>query len=293
MRFKAARYADRQGMDFGFLLRSNAQVRFGLAAITLFVLLAVAAPILSPYSPFETDILNRLQKPSWDHPFGTDSFGRDVLSRFLYGARYSVVVGALTMAVTTVLGTALGMLSGYVGGWLDLALMRFAEALMAIPAVLLAIALVAILGNNLFNLVLALSIAYVPRLARIARSLVLSLREELYVTSARSIGASPSRIVFHYLLPQLLPAILVQSSFIIAYAVIAEAGLSFLGVGIQPPTPSWGSMLSDGRTYMAIAPWITIIPGLGIMAIVLSLNQFGDGLRDSLDPRLTNGKRAE
>ncbi len=273
---------------FGRLVVGNPQILFGVVVLVVLIAAALFAPLIAPYGPAETNIMNRLKPPSWSHPFGTDAFGRDVFSRVVHGARYSVIIGALTMLTTTFFGTALGIVSGYLGGLLDMVLMRLTEAFMAIPAVLLAIALIAILGNNLGNLVIALTVAYVPRLARIVRSLMLSLREELYVESGRSIGAGPLRIVIHYMLPQLLPAILVQSSFIIAYAVIAEAGLSFLGVGVQPPAPSWGGMLSDGRTYMAIAPWITIFPGLGIMLIVLSLNQLGDGLRDALDPRLRN-----
>ncbi|SLN75583.1 ABC transporter permease [Oceanibacterium hippocampi] len=273
---------------FGRLVAGNPQILFGVVVLVMLVAAALFAPLIAPYGPAETNIMNRLKPPSWAHLFGTDAFGRDVFSRVVHGARYSVIIGALTMLTTTFFGTALGIVSGYLGGLLDMILMRLTEAFMAIPAILLAIALIAILGNNLGNLVIALTVAYVPRLARIVRSLMLSLREELYVESGRSIGARPLRIVIHYMLPQLLPAILVQSSFIIAYAVIAEAGLSFLGVGVQPPAPSWGGMLSDGRTYMAIAPWITIFPGLGIMLIVLSLNQLGDGLRDALDPRLRN-----
>lgn len=268
------------------LIHNNGQILFGICVLLVLSLLAAFASLLVSYAPEATAVMNRLKPPSSDHLFGTDAFGRDVFSRFAYGARYSLIIGAATMLATTVIGTAIGVFSGYVRGVIDLLLMRVMEAFMAIPAILLAIALLAILGNNLANLVIALSIAYIPRLARIARGITLSIGEELYVESARAVGARPLRVVFHYILPQLLPAILVQSSFVFAYAVISEAGLSFLGVGVQPPAPSWGGILSDGRTYMAIAPWITVFPGLGIMLIVLSLNQLGDGLRDALDPRL-------
>ncbi|MDA0991778.1 MAG: ABC transporter permease [Verrucomicrobia bacterium] len=268
--------------------RGNNQILFALTTLVALIVLAVLAPVIVAYRPEATAILDRLQAPNRAHPFGTDGFGRDVFSRVAYGARYSLLIGATTMVVTTVLGSVIGVLSGYVRGFVDLALMRIMEAFMAIPAILLAIALLAILGNNLGNLIIALTIAYIPRLARIARGLTLSICEEPYVEAARAVGARPMRIVFHYILPQLLPAILVQGSFIFAYAVIAEAGLSFLGVGVQPPAPSWGGILSDGRTYMSIAPWITIFPGIGIMLIVLSLNQLGDGLRDAIDPRLRN-----
>lgn len=268
------------------LIWGNGQILFGMCVLVVLGTLAVLAPLVVSYPPEMTAVMNRLKPPSPDHVFGTDGFGRDVFSRFAYGARYSLLIGATTMLVTTLIGSALGIFSGYVRGTIDLILMRVMEAFMAIPAILLAIALLAILGNNLGNLVIALSIAYIPRLARIARGLTLTISEELYVESARAVGARPLRIVFHYILPQLMPAILVQSSFVFAYAVISEAGLSFLGVGVQPPAPSWGGILSDGRMYMAIAPWITIFPGIGILLIVLSLNQLGDGLRDALDPRL-------
>lgn len=264
----------------------NAQVTFGLAVLVLLIATALFAPLIALHDPSDTDILNRLRGPTWSNPFGTDAFGRDVFSRVVYGARYSVAIGALTMAATVLIGGLLGLLSGYLRGLFDLVLMRLMEALMAVPAILLAIALLAILGNNFGNIVIALTVAYVPRLARIVRSLVLTVREELYVESARAIGAGPARIVRHYILPQVVPAMLVQASFIVAYAVIAEAALSFLGVGIQPPAPSWGGILSEGRSYMQLAPWMTVFPGLGIMLIVLGLNQLGDGLRDILDPRL-------
>jgi peptide/nickel transport system permease protein len=270
------------------IVTREAQVVIGAGILMFLVVLALLAPLIVSYTPEQTAILDRLKPPSWDHPFGTDAFGRDVFSRFVYGARYSLLIGAATMGSTMLIGGAIGIFSGYVGGVIDLALMRVMEAFMAVPPILLAIALLAILGNNLGNLVIALSIAYIPRLTRIARGLTLAIGSELYVEAARAIGARPLRIVVHHILPQLLPAFLVQSSFIFAYAVIAEAGLSFLGVGVQPPAPSWGGILSDGRTYMAIAPWITIFPGIGIMLTVLSLNQVGDGLRDALDPRIRN-----
>lgn len=267
-------------------MRDNSKIVFGLVVFILLSAVAVSTPLLVRYPPELTDVMHRLQPPSFNHLFGTDAFGRDVFSRVAYGARYSLLIAAATMLVTTLIGTAIGVFSGYVRGAIDLMLMRVMEAFMAVPSILLAIALLAILGNNLGNLIIALSIAYVPALARIARGLTLAVSEELYVESARAVGARPLRIIFHHILPQVLPAILVQSSFVFAYAVLSEAGLSFLGVGIQAPAPSWGGILSDGRTYMAIAPWITVFPGVCILLIVLSLNELGDGLRDAIDPRL-------
>lgn len=270
------------------LAAANGQILFGGIVILLLALVMLLAPLLAPYDPLATDVPARLQAPSWEHPFGTDAWGRDLLSRVIYGAQSSVAIGGLTMLATVLVGGLIGLAAGYFPGALDSILMRLMEAVMAIPAILLAIALLAILGNELENVIIALAIGYVPRLARIVRGLVMAVREELFVESARAIGCSRRRIVLRYILPQIMPALLVQASFIVAYAVIAEAGLSFLGVGTPPPNPSWGSILSDGRAYMSIAPWITIFPGIGIMLVVLGLNQLGDGLRDALDPRLRN-----
>ena len=270
------------------LAAANGQILFGGIVILLLALVMLLAPLLAPYDPLATDVPARLQAPSWEHPFGTDAWGRDLLSRVIYGAQSSVAIGGLTMLATVLVGGLIGLAAGYFPGALDSILMRLMEAVMAIPAILLAIALLAILGNELENVIIALAIGYVPRLARIVRGLVMAVREELFVESAWAIGCSRRRIVLRYILPQIMPALLVQASFIVAYAVIAEAGLSFLGVGTPPPNPSWGSILSDGRAYMSIAPWITIFPGIGIMLVVLGLNQLGDGLRDALDPRLRN-----
>ncbi len=270
------------------LAMANGQIMFGGLVLLLLLAVMLFAPFLAPYDPLATDVVGRLQAPSLAHPFGTDAWGRDVLSRVIFGAQSSVAIGGLTMLATVIVGGAIGLLAGYFPGALDSILMRLMEAVMAIPAILLAIALLAILGNDLDNVIIALAVGYVPRLARIVRGLVMAVREEVYVESARAIGCSRLRIVWRYIVPQIMPALLVQASFIVAYAVIAEAGLSFLGVGTPPPNPSWGSILSDGRAYMSLAPWITIFPGIGIMLVVLGLNQLGDGLRDALDPRLRN-----
>jgi peptide/nickel transport system permease protein len=269
------------------LLR-NRQVVTGGAVLSLLVVTALLAPILSPYAPEHVDVLQRLKPPTAPHPFGTDGFGRDVCARVLHGARTSALVGFTTMLVTILFGGMIGIVTGYFRGWLDRIVMRLLEAMMAIPAILMAISFIAVLGSGLRNVIIALSIAYVPRLARIVRSGVLSIREQLYIESAHAIGASSSRILLRYVLPQVAPVLLVQGSFIVAFAVIAEAALSFLGVGTPPPAPSWGNILSDGRAYLSIAPWVTLFPGLAIMVIVLGLNQLGDGLRDALDPRLTD-----
>lgn len=287
LRFRGSRLHRGLGASARLAL-ANGQIMFGVAVLFLLVAVMLFAPLLAPYDPLATDVVARLQAPSLAHPFGTDAWGRDVLSRVIFGAQSSVAIGGLTMLATVVIGGIIGLLAGYFPGALDSVLMRLMEAVMAIPAILLAIALLAILGNDLDNVIIALAIGYVPRLARIVRGLVMAIREEVYVESARAIGCSRLRIVSRYIVPQIMPALLVQASFIVAYAVIAEAGLSFLGVGTPPPNPSWGSILSDGRAYMSLAPWITIFPGIGIMLVVLGLNQLGDGLRDALDPRLRN-----
>jgi peptide/nickel transport system permease protein len=264
----------------------NRQFVFGLLVLALLFVAAVLAPYLTPHAATDVDVLNRLKPPSLRNWFGTDGFGRDVYTRVIFGARTSMIAGLSTMLCTVMVGGLIGVTSGYFRGIFDNVAMRLMDAMMAIPAILLAIAFIAILGSGLTNVVIALSIAYVPRLARIVRSVVLTVREQLYIESARAIGAGTPRILAYYVLPQILPTMLVQGSFIVAYAVIAEAALSFLGIGTPPPAPSWGNILSDGRSYLSLAPWVTVFPGLAIMAIVLSLNLLGDALRDLIDPRL-------
>jgi peptide/nickel transport system permease protein len=265
---------------------ANRQFGFGLAILLTIFIAAVFAPYLTTHVATDIDVINRLKPPSARNWFGTDGFGRDVYTRVLYGARTSMVAGLATMLCTLVVGGAIGISAGYFRGAWDGIVMRLMDALLAIPAILLAIALIAIFGSGLANVVAALSVAYVPRLARIVRSVVLSVREQLYIESARAIGAGSVRILLLYVLPQVIPVMLVQGSFIVAYAVIAEAALSFLGIGTPPPAPSWGNILSDGRSYLSLAPWVTVFPGFAIMAIVLALNLLGDALRDVIDPRL-------
>ncbi|MBM3535986.1 MAG: ABC transporter permease [Alphaproteobacteria bacterium] len=271
--------------ELGRMLR-NRQFVFGSMVLLLLCVIAVFAPYLSPYAATDVDVINRLKPPSLRHWFGTDGFGRDVYTRVIFGARTSMIAGLFTMICTVVAGGTIGITAGYFRGVFDNIVMRLMDAMMAIPAILLAIAFIAILGSGLTNVVIALSVAYVPRLARIVRSVVLAVREQLYIESARAVGARTPRILAYYVLPQVIPTILVQGSFIVAYAVIAEAALSFLGIGTPPPAPSWGNILSDGRSYLSLAPWVTVFPGLAIMAIVLSLNLLGDALRDIIDPRL-------
>ncbi|MGQ9366211.1 ABC transporter permease [Azospirillum sp. ST 5-10] len=253
-----------------------------LAAI---VACALLAPWLSPYDPMAMDILNRLQAPGAAHWFGSDEFGRDVLSRILLGARLSLLVGGLVVVVATLLGTAIGLLGGYVRR-LDGLFMRFTDALMAFPDILLAIAFMAALGPSLFNVVLALGIVYTPRVARVVRAAVLVLRELPFVEAATALGATTPRIVLVHVLPNLLSPIIVQATFIFAYAILTEAALSFLGVGVPPTTPTWGNMIAGAQQYFRQADWLMLAPGIAIVLTVLSLQVVGDGLRDALDPRL-------
>jgi peptide/nickel transport system permease protein len=256
-----------------------------LAVLILVVLAAALASSLAPYAPTRMDIAHRLAAPDARHLLGSDDFGRDVLSRLLFGARLSLTVGTLVVILATVLGLVIGLLAGYVRR-LDAALMRFTDALMAFPDILLAIALMAGLGPSLFDVVLALGIVYTPRVARIVRGATLVLREMPFVEAARSMGASDLRIMAAHLLPNLISALIVQGTFIFGYAILTEAALSFLGTGVPPTTPTWGNMMAGAQQYMGRADWLILVPGAAIVLTVLSLQILGDGLRDALDPKL-------
>jgi len=258
---------------------------FHLGILILGVLLgtAVLAPWLSPSSPSEVNLQEALSFPGRQHPCGQDPLGRDVLSRLLYGARISVIVGFSTVAVSLTLGTLLGFAAGFYGRFLDEAIMRLVDVLLAFPGILLAIALSAILGPSPRNVILALcATGWVPY-ARIVRVQVLALRSADFVQAARSLGVGDWRMLYRHLLPNLLAPLIVEATFGIAGAILGEAGLSFLGLGVQPPTPSWGSMLNEGRQFLLVAPHLTLVPGAAIMTVVLGLNFMGDGLRDRLD----------
>ena len=266
------------------LLRRPTAV-LALALLALVVLAAAFAPNLAPAAPTRMDIAHRLAPPGARHPLGSDDFGRDVLSRLLYGARLSLGVGALTVALATALGLAIGLAAGYVRR-LDAALMRFTDALMAFPDILLAIALMAGLGPSMANVVLALGIVYTPRVARVVRGATLVLRELPFIEAARAMGASDLRIMAAHLLPNLASALIVQGTFIFGSAILTEAALSFLGAGVPPTTPTWGNMMAGAQPYMGQADWLILVPGLAIVLVVLSLQMLGDGLRDALDPKL-------
>lgn len=272
------------------MLRRPIVILGGLILIGLF-LTAALAPLLAPANPQRMEIADRLKPPSAAHLLGTDDFGRDVFSRVLYGIRLSLAIGTAVVIISTAIGLPVGLAAGYMPR-LDNLLMRLMDALMAFPAVILAIALMAALGPSAVNVAVALGIVYSPRMARIIRGSVLVVREFEYVTAARSLGLSDVMIMTRHVLPNCMSPAIVQGTFIFAYAVLGEALLSFLGAGVPPHIPSLGTILSGGRVYMGQAPWITVFPGLAIMLLVIGLNLFGDGLRDSFDPRLLRGGTA-
>ncbi len=257
----------------------------GAVLVAAVLLTAAVAPALAPWDPLALDVESRLRGPSTSHWFGTDDVGRDVLSRVLYGARISVQVGGLVALFSVVVGLVVGLAAGYYRH-LDNALMRVMDGLMAFPAIILAIALMASLGPSVRNVIVALGVVYTPRIARVVRGSVLVVRELPYVEAAQALGASEPAIITRHVLPNCLSPVIVQATFIVALAVLGEAALSFLGVGAPPFIPSWGNILAEGRLYIQQAPWLTLFPGVAIMATILGLNLFGDGLRDLLDPKL-------
>lgn len=266
-----------------------ARHRFGLAgAVILTLLLAVAllAPVIAPHDPLALSGAERLQAPSLDHLFGTDMFGRDVLSRVIWGARSSLLVAFAAVAFASLAALLIGTLAGFVGGLLDEVLMRVMDVFFAFPSLLLAIVLAAFLGPGIQNVVLAIAIVFTPPLSRVVRSGVLSVKELDFVDAARALGAGQRRIVLRHVLLNAWSPLIIQASVYLAYAVLTEASLSFIGLGMQPPTPSWGEMLSSSRSIMQRAPWAAIFPGLVLSLSVLSINFFADGIRAALDPRL-------
>ncbi len=269
---------------------ANRSFAIGGTLFLLVVAIALLADLLAPFDPLKSNFRYRLGAPNAIHWFGTDNFGRDVLSRVLHGSRVSLLIGLLVVTLTGVFGTLIGAVSGYVRS-LDNMIMRIMDGFMAFPPILLAIAIGAVLGPSLMNAVIALTVAYTPRTARIVRASVLVVREAEYVEAARALGAGHLRILFRHILANSLAPLLVQLTFIFALSILAEAVLSFIGVGPPPPTPTFGNIIADGRNYIAEAPWITVWPGLAIMMTVLGLNLLGDGLRDLLDPRLERRER--
>ena len=260
-----------------------AMVGGGILFLLLFV--ALCAPVLASHDPMEQNLYARLQPPSLDHPLGTDDFGRDILSRIIYGSRISLRIGAASITAALLVGTLLGLWAGYWGGWVDTLIMRFMDLLLAFPSILLAIAIVAVVGPGIDNAIMAVSVVLIPQFARLVRSSVLSVREMAYIEAARALGAGPMRILFLGILPNCTAPIIVQTTLGLGTAILDAAGLSFLGLGAQPPMPEWGAMLAGGRELLFEAPWVMTFPGLAIFIVVLAINLFGDGLRDALDPK--------
>lgn len=269
-----------------FRLSKSPLAMFGLAIILLLVFCAIFAEMISPYDPTAQDLAHMFETPSSAHWLGTDEFGRDILSRLIYGARVSLQVGFVAVGIALVLGGFLGAVSGYYGGRLDNAIMRVMDVLLSIPQTLLAIAIVAALGPSLMNLMVAVGISAVPTYARIVRGSVLSIRNMEFIEAARAVGSPDLRIILKHIIPNSMAPIIVQSTLGVASAILNAAGLSFIGLGIQPPNPEWGAMLSGGRQYIRDFPHMTLYPGLAIMFTILALNFLGDGLRDALDPKL-------
>jgi ABC-type dipeptide/oligopeptide/nickel transport system permease subunit len=259
---------------------------FGAVVILMMVLVAVFAPVIAPYNPYEPDLQNSLAPPSSEHWLGTDALGRDTLSRLIYGSRTSLVVGLSAVAAALVLGGLLGTAAGFLGGAVNTVIMRLVDTLMAIPMLLLALTLAAVLGGGLKNVVIAISISMVPPFARLMCAQSLTIRERDYVASLRSMGATRWRTIFGHVMPNAYPAVLVFGTMMIGSAILGEAGLSYLGIGITPPAAAWGAMVAAGFPFLLTNPWMSIAPGVCIMLVVFAFNMVGDGLRDVLDPRL-------
>lgn len=265
-------------------LGRNKKAAAGLVFLLLLTLAAIFAPWLTRYDPTAM-AFGMIEAPSWTHPLGTDDLGRDLLARIIYGARISLFVGVSTVGISLVIGVFLGVIAGYYGGWLDNLIMRYVDLQWAFPNFIIAVYLVAVFGTGLTNIIIAISLAFIDDFARLARGMVLAARSQDYVTAARSLGASDGRIMLRHILPNTVAPIIVQATVSISYAILAEAGLSFLGLGVKASTPTWGLILSDARSFISRAWWLGLFPGVAIMLTVLSVNFVGDALRDMLDVR--------
>lgn len=265
-------------------LRGERKALIGVAIVAILAFLAVFGPVLAPHDP-DADDFALFGEPSMAHPLGTDSFGRDILSRMLAGTQVSFTVGISIALLSMVVGVALGLIAGYFGGWLDSLISRFLDLLWAFPEIILAVGMVAIFGAGVRNIIVAVALAYVDDFARVVRAEVLRLREEEYTLAAKAMGASHSRIMLRHILPNTLAPVIVQATFAVGLGILAESGLTFLGLGVDPSTPTWGLIINEGRDFIRQAWWISVFPGLAIMITVLGLNLLGDGLRDTLDVR--------
>lgn len=269
---------------FGRLVMADKKALVGLVLLSIFVFAAVFGPLISPYDPNDM-AFDMILGPSLAHPLGTDDLGRDLLSRLIVGTQVSLFVGISTVTLALVIGVTLGVLAGYFGGWVDHVVMRYIDLQWAFPNFIIAVYLVAVLGTGLVNVIVAISLAFVDDFARIARGMVLSIKEEQYIAAARTVGASNFRIMWRHILPNATAPIIVQATVSVSYAILGEASLSFLGLGVEASTPTWGLILSESRSFISRAWWLGIFPGLAIMLTVLSINFLGDALRDFLDVR--------
>lgn len=267
-------------------LKRNKAAMFGLLVLTVLILAAVFAKYVAPFHYDDQDLLRTFQTPNSVHWFGTDNFGRDIFSRIVYGAQVSLRVGIVAVGIAMIIGGALGAIAGYYGGKLDNVIMRVIDVLLAIPSILMAISIVAALGTELRNVMIAVGISSIPSYARIVRASVLSLRDQEFIEAARAVGANDTRLIVKHIVPNSMAPIIVQGTIGVAGAILSAAGLGFIGLGIQPPLAEWGAMLNDGRQYIRDYPHLTMFPGLAIMVTIFALNLLGDGLRDALDPRL-------
>ncbi len=267
-------------------LKNNRKVTVGLVIVVLMLLAAAFAPLIAPHSPTEQNVNNRLQGPSWQYPMGTDDLGRCTFSRLIYGTRISLEVGIIVVVITTVFGSLLGLIAGYYGGILDEIIMRLVDILMAFPGIILALIIAGLLGQSFTNLIIAISFGGWTKYTRVARGVTLSTKEKGFIESTRALGGNNRYIMLRHILPESFSPIMVISTLSIGSTILSAAALSFLGLGVPPPTPEWGAMLSTGRHFMSTAPYLSIFPGLAIVLAVLAFNLLGDGLRDYFDPRL-------
>lgn len=267
-------------------LRKNRFATMGLTILIILILVAIFADFIAPYSYSEQNLNNTYAFPNAQHWFGTDNFGRDVFSRIVYGSRVSLRIGLISVGIALIVGGSLGVIAGFQGGWIDTIIMRIVDIMLSIPSLLLAIAIVSAFGGGLTNVMIAVGISSIPQYARLTRASVLSLKEQLFVEASRALGVKKSTIIRSHILPNTMAPIIVQSTLGVASAILSAASLGFLGLGLEPPRPEWGAMLSDGRPYLRDYPHLTTFPGLAIMITILSLNLLGDGLRDALDPKM-------
>jgi peptide/nickel transport system permease protein len=261
-------------------------VVFGMAIVILLILVAIFAPWISPYDPYKVNLPDSMQQPSARHLLGTDEMGRDVLSRIIYGSRIAVLVGFVVVALAGVVGMLLGLLAGYFGGWTETIIMRFMDALMSLPPLILMLAIAVMLGAGMTKVFIALAVGFMPTYCRLMCGEVLSTKENDYIMAANVLGSSHLRVMFRHLVPNVFPPLFVNITLDLGFAILAEASLSFLGIGINPPTATWGAMINNGQHYLLTNPLLSIIPGMAIILVVLAFNLVGDGLRDALDPRL-------